>query len=52
MASIQKYRLVLGADVLEAVHAKLQTVAADLAVWNDVSLNTAFAGTVMGAIGG
>jgi NAD(P)-dependent dehydrogenase (short-subunit alcohol dehydrogenase family) len=45
-------RLVLGADVLEAVQAKLQAVAADLATWNDVSLNTAFTGTVMGAIGG
>jgi NAD(P)-dependent dehydrogenase (short-subunit alcohol dehydrogenase family) len=45
-------RLVLGADVLETAHAKLQAVAADLAAWNDVSINTAFAGTAMGAIGG
>lgn len=45
-------RLVLGADALEVVHVKLQAVAADLAAWNDISINTAFAGTVMGAIGG
>lgn len=45
-------RLVLGADALEAVQAKLETVAAELADWQDVAINTAFAGATMGAIGG
>lgn len=45
-------RLMLGADVLDAVHAKLQAVAGDLANWKDVSINTAFEGVAVNAIGG
>lgn len=45
-------RLVLGADALDAIHAKLATVAAELADWKDVSINTAFDGVATSAIGG
>lgn len=45
-------RLVLGADVLDAIHAKLATVVAELADWKDVSINTAFDGVTVSAIGG
>lgn len=45
-------RLMLGADTLDAVQAKLDAVAADLATWQDVAINTAFVGTTVGAIGG
>jgi NAD(P)-dependent dehydrogenase (short-subunit alcohol dehydrogenase family) len=45
-------RLVLGADTLEVIHAKLETVAADLADWKDVSINTAFEGVAVSVIGG
>ncbi|NJO42744.1 MAG: SDR family NAD(P)-dependent oxidoreductase [Cyanobacteria bacterium CRU_2_1] len=45
-------RLVLGADVLEVVHAKLEAVAADLAEWRHVSVNTVFEGAAVSAIGG
>lgn len=45
-------RLMLGADTLDAVQAKLDAVATDLAAWQDVAINTAFAGTTAGAIGG
>jgi NAD(P)-dependent dehydrogenase (short-subunit alcohol dehydrogenase family) len=45
-------RLVLGSDVLEAIHTKLAAVAADLAAWKDVSIDTAFEGVAMSAIGG
>lgn len=45
-------RLVLGADTLEAIHAKLEAVVADLGNWRDVSINTAFDGVPVSAIGG
>lgn len=45
-------RLVLGADTLEAIHAKLEVVAADIAAWRDISVNTAFEGVAVNAIGG
>jgi NAD(P)-dependent dehydrogenase (short-subunit alcohol dehydrogenase family) len=45
-------RLVLGADTLDAVHAKLEAIATDLADWKDISINTAFDGVAVSAIGG
>lgn len=45
-------RLVLGANTLEVIHAKLETVAADLADWKEVSINTAFEGVAVSVIGG
>ena len=45
-------RLVLGADTLTAFHDKLEAVAADLAAWKDISINTAFEGLAVNAIGG
>ncbi len=45
-------RLVLGSDALDAIHAKLATAAADLAAWKDISINTAFDGVAVSAIGG
>ncbi|WNZ25787.1 SDR family NAD(P)-dependent oxidoreductase [Leptolyngbya sp. NK1-12] len=45
-------RLLLGADVLDVVHAKLEAVAADLAAWKDISIDTAFEGLAVSAIGG
>lgn len=45
-------RLVLGADAVEAVHAKLEAVATDLAAWRNISTSTAFAGVTVGTIGG
>lgn len=45
-------RLVLGADTLDAVYAKLEAVATDLADWKNISINTAFDGVAVSAIGG
>lgn len=45
-------RLLLGADVLAVVQSKLEAVAADLATWKDVSVNTTFDGATVKAIGG
>jgi len=45
-------RLALGADALDAIRAKLETVAADLAAWKDISTNMAFEGVTVNAIGG
>lgn len=45
-------RLVLGADTLDAVYAKLEAVATDLADWKNISINTAFDGVTVSAIGG
>ena len=45
-------RLVLGADTLEAFHAKLEAISTDLADWKDISVNTAFDGVTVSAIGG
>ncbi|MBF2028722.1 MAG: SDR family NAD(P)-dependent oxidoreductase [Oscillatoriales cyanobacterium C42_A2020_001] len=44
--------LALGSDALDAIHAKLEAVAADLTAWKNVSINTAFDGVVVSAIGG
>ena len=35
-------RLVLGADAVERVHAKLAQVAEDLETWKSTSVNTAY----------
>jgi len=45
-------RLVLGADALNAIENELEAVKKDIATWRDVSIDTAFEGTVIGAIGG
>lgn len=45
-------RLVLGADTLDSMYSKLQALETDLAAWKDVSLNTAFEGMTVSAIGG
>jgi hypothetical protein len=45
-------RLVLGADTLDAVYAKLKAVSTDLADWKNISINTAFDGVAVSAIGG
>lgn len=45
-------RLVLGADTLDAVYAKLEATATDLEDWQDISINTAFDGVAVSAIGG
>jgi NAD(P)-dependent dehydrogenase (short-subunit alcohol dehydrogenase family) len=45
-------RLVLGMDTLEVIQTKLEDVAADLATWKETSINTAFEGAAMTAIGG
>ncbi|WP_228061507.1 SDR family oxidoreductase [[Phormidium] sp. LEGE 05292] len=45
-------RLVLGADTLDAVHGKMEAFEADLAAWRDISINTAFEGAAVSAIGG
>jgi NAD(P)-dependent dehydrogenase (short-subunit alcohol dehydrogenase family) len=45
-------RLVLGEDTLDAIREKLAVVAADLDTWKDISINTAFDGVAVSAIGG
>ncbi|MBW4696014.1 MAG: SDR family NAD(P)-dependent oxidoreductase [Lyngbya sp. HA4199-MV5] len=45
-------RLALGADAVETIAAKLESVKAELDVWKQVSVDTAFEGAVVGAIGG
>jgi hypothetical protein len=35
-------RLILGADAVERVHAKLEQVAEDLETWKSTSVNTAY----------
>lgn len=45
-------RLALGADAVAAIDAKLESVKAELDAWKQVSIDTAFAGAVIGAIGG
>jgi len=45
-------RLVLGADAVGAIRGKLAAVEAELDAWEPISLNTAFEGTTVGAIGG
>ncbi len=45
-------RLALGADAVSAIEAKLESVKAELDAWKQVSLDTAYEGAVMSAIGG
>lgn len=45
-------RLTLGEDAVNAIEQKLESVKSELEQWRDVSLNTAFPGATIGAIGG
>ncbi|MBD2465683.1 SDR family NAD(P)-dependent oxidoreductase [Oscillatoria sp. FACHB-1407] len=45
-------RLVLGADAVNLMENKLQSLQAELDAWREVSVNTAFEGAEMMAIGG
>ncbi|PSB26691.1 oxidoreductase [Stenomitos frigidus] len=45
-------RLALGADAVETIAAKLESVKTELDAWKQVSIDTAFEGAVIGAIGG
>jgi NAD(P)-dependent dehydrogenase (short-subunit alcohol dehydrogenase family) len=45
-------RLALGEDAVEEIEQKLQSVKDDLDQWRDVSINTAFEGASVSAIGG
>lgn len=45
-------RLALGADAVGAIRDKLASIEAELDAWEPVSLNTAFEGATVGAIGG
>lgn len=45
-------RLALGEDAVDAIASKLQSVKSELEQWRSVSLDTAFEGATMSAIGG
>lgn len=45
-------RLALGEDAVNAIASKLQSVKSELDQWRSVSLDTAFEGATIGAIGG
>ena len=45
-------RLALGVDAVSMIEAKLESVKTELDAWRQVSLNTAYEGAVIGAIGG
>ena len=45
-------RLALGADAVDTIDTKLASVKAELDAWKQVSIDTAFEGAVVGAIGG
>lgn len=45
-------RLALGADAIDGIKAKLESVKAELDAWQEVGVNTAYEGSVVGAIGG
>ncbi|NJM70810.1 MAG: SDR family oxidoreductase [Scytonema sp. RU_4_4] len=45
-------RLALGADAVNAIDAKLESVKAELDEWKKVAVDTSFEGTVVGAIAG
>jgi NAD(P)-dependent dehydrogenase (short-subunit alcohol dehydrogenase family) len=45
-------RLALGADAVEAINNKLDSVRSQLESWKQVALDTAFEGATIGAIGG
>jgi NAD(P)-dependent dehydrogenase (short-subunit alcohol dehydrogenase family) len=45
-------RLALGADAVSTIEAKLASVKAELDAWKSVSVDTAYEGAVVGAIGG
>ncbi|MBE9168608.1 hypothetical protein IQ238_14190 [Pleurocapsales cyanobacterium LEGE 06147] len=51
-SSKPQLRLVLGADALDVIHAKLEAMTTELADWKDLSIDTAFDGVAMSAIGG
>jgi short-subunit dehydrogenase len=45
-------RLALGEDAVNGIDRKLESMKAELDAWKDVSMNTAFEGATVGAIGG
>lgn len=45
-------RLALGEDAVNGITQKLESMKAELEAWKDVSINTAFEGAKIGAIGG
>jgi NAD(P)-dependent dehydrogenase (short-subunit alcohol dehydrogenase family) len=45
-------RLALGEDAVNGINQKLESMKAELDTWKDVSMNTAFEGVTVGAIGG
>lgn len=45
-------RLALGADAVSTIEAKMASVKAELDAWKSVSVDTAYEGSVVGAIGG
>lgn len=45
-------RLALGADAVDAIETKLESVKAEMEAWKDVAVNTAYEGAAVGAIGG
>jgi NAD(P)-dependent dehydrogenase (short-subunit alcohol dehydrogenase family) len=45
-------RLLLGADAVNAIESKLESVKAELEDWKEVSINTAYEGAVVSAVGG
>lgn len=45
-------RLALGADAIDGIKAKLESVKAELDTWQEVGVNTAYEGAVVGASGG
>jgi NADP-dependent 3-hydroxy acid dehydrogenase YdfG len=45
-------RLALGEDAIQGIEQKLQSVQDELETWKTISLNTAFAGATVSAIGG
>ena len=45
-------RLALGEDAVNGITQKLESMKAELEAWKDISINTAFEGATVGAIGG
>lgn len=45
-------RLALGEDAVDGINQKLESMKAELDAWKDVSMNTAFEGATVSAIGG
>ncbi|MGA7934813.1 MAG: hypothetical protein WCA35_14810 [Kovacikia sp.] len=44
-------RLSLGADAVSVIEAKLESVKAELDAWKSISVDTAYEGAIVGAIG-